>query len=197
MDAANPQLEAVEAAISNLSKEEIVRLLLGKLGEQQEESIPVAIFESNLSPLEAITRYLKDNRGKKINQIAKLLNKQPSSISEAYKNSQAKPCKFNEAGITIPLSEFERQKDLSILEILVSYLKSKNMRFTEIAALLKRDPRTIWTINSRADSKSGKGQMTLHDSIGKKQAEKPASQPPKKEEMPVRRKRLNISDYIK
>ena len=118
------QIELVEEAIKGISKEDLLRLLLQKLDSEAGDNIPVSIFLTKLSPLEAVTRYLRETQDKKINQIAKLLNKQPSSISEAYKNSQAKRFDVKKTDIFIPLSEFEKHTTLSILEVVVIYLKT-------------------------------------------------------------------------
>ena len=54
---------------------------------------------------------------------------------------------------TIPLSIFSLTK-LSALENIVYYLTSKKqLKQTEIAFLLKRNPRTIWTTLVRAEAK--------------------------------------------
>ena len=134
--------------------------------------------------MEAITRYLRDDKNKKVNEIAKLLHKQPSSISEAYKNSKPKPFKIDETDIMMPLSEFEKNPSLSVLETVVLFLKKKNLRFTEIAEIIQRDSRTIWTIHARAKKK-----MTPES--------EPIKEVAKKSAKPPRRKRLNIRDYIK
>ena len=55
--------------------------------------------------------------------------------------------------ITIPLNIF-RNTPLTIFEALVSYLKdTKCIRYREIAMLLGRDERNIWTVYSRANKK--------------------------------------------
>jgi hypothetical protein len=55
--------------------------------------------------------------------------------------------------ILIPSSIFIDRK-LSVLEILVEYLKEKrNLNYHQIASLLNRDDRTIWTVYNRAKKK--------------------------------------------
>jgi len=57
--------------------------------------------------------------------------------------------------IPIPSSIF-RDRSLSVLEVMVEYLKDqKQMTFHEIAALLNRDDRTIWTVYHRVKKKRG------------------------------------------
>jgi len=53
----------------------------------------------------------------------------------------------------IPLSAFSNSK-LSALEIIVKYLKeNKNKKYSEIARLLNRDDRTIWSTYNNAKKK--------------------------------------------
>jgi DNA-directed RNA polymerase specialized sigma24 family protein len=55
--------------------------------------------------------------------------------------------------LAIPTSIF-RDRDLSVLEAIAEYLKDKKgMRYSEIAQLLNRDDRTIWTSYQRAKQK--------------------------------------------
>lgn len=58
--------------------------------------------------------------------------------------------------LTIPTSIFV-DRELSVLEAIAEYLKDvKGMRYSEIAQLLNRDDRTIWTSYNRAKEKRGK-----------------------------------------
>ena len=53
-------------------------------------------------------------------------------------------------------SSIFRDRKLSILEVLVEYLKDKKeLSYHEIAVLLNRDDRTIWTVYSRVKKKRG------------------------------------------
>ncbi len=147
-----------------ITHEDLVRFILKKenisekeffetISKEQKNNVPITIFKTELSPLESITRYLKENLNKKINEIARILNKKPSAISLAYKNSKLKNFKIEKTDIFIPLSEFQDNQKLSILEIVVQHLKNKNLAFSNIAKLLKRNRKTIWTIYSRVKKK--------------------------------------------
>jgi DNA-directed RNA polymerase specialized sigma24 family protein len=46
-----------------------------------------------------------------------------------------------------------KNKELTIFESIISYLREKEIRYSEIARLLNRDQRNIWTIYSRAGKK--------------------------------------------
>lgn len=55
--------------------------------------------------------------------------------------------------LALPTSIF-RDRELSVLEAIAEYLKDKKgMRYSEIAQLLNRDDRTIWTSYQRAKQK--------------------------------------------
>ena len=58
--------------------------------------------------------------------------------------------------IPIP-SKIFTDRSLSVLEAIVKYLKEKKgMTYHEIAVLLNRDDRTIWTVYQRARKKYAK-----------------------------------------
>lgn len=59
--------------------------------------------------------------------------------------------------VPIPSSIFH-DRSLSVLEVLVAYLKDqKQLTFHEIARLLNRDDRTIWTVYTRGKKKRKEG----------------------------------------
>ncbi len=58
--------------------------------------------------------------------------------------------------LSIPTSVL-RDRSISVLEAIVRYLKEKKgMSYHEIAVLLNRDDRTIWTVYNRTLKKSKK-----------------------------------------
>jgi len=146
--------EELKKILEEISKEELIRFILQRLEEKEKEKVPISIFSTDLSPLEAIVRYLKEKQNKKISQIAKILNKNVSSISTAYKNARSKKFVYKEEKLWIPLSEFKDNPQLSILENVVRFLRNKGMKFTTISSLLNRSPKTIWTIYKRAKKKN-------------------------------------------
>lgn len=133
-----------------LSKEEIF-----KLSTEEEINIPVSIFNKKLSSLEAIVKYLKENLKLRYNKIADLLNRDDRTIWTTYQNSISKfKGKLDVSSQTfLPISIFIDRK-FSVLESVVVYLKDKlGLKFSEIAIMLARDQRTIWTVYSRARKK--------------------------------------------
>jgi predicted transcriptional regulator len=62
--------------------------------------------------------------------------------------------KYQKHILDIPLSLFSNRK-LGVLEVTVKYLKeNQNMKYSEIAKILNRDERTIWTTYSKAVKKN-------------------------------------------
>ena len=134
-----------------INNQEISRLIKSK----EKIEIPANIFSKELGALEALTKYLKENLAMSYKEIAELLNRNERTIWTAYnkaKQKQEKPIETKQTSILISIS-FLNNRKLTILESLILFLKSKNMKFNEIASLLNRDQRNIWTIYSNAVKK--------------------------------------------
>ena len=131
-------------------KLEILDLLEG-----EEVFIPLSIFNKKLSSLEVISKYLFENRNLSLKKISLLLGRSNKNIWNAYNKSKKKfPEKLVvKESILIPISVL-RNLDFTLLENIVVYLK-ENLRFSyhEIAVLLQRDDRTIWTVYNRVKKK--------------------------------------------
>ena len=116
----------------------------------KENLIPISIFEvKELSALEAICKYLKEELELNYSKIALLLNRDSRTIWTTYNNA----CKKRKERLHIkgskffvPVSIFKNRR-FSVLEVIVSYLKQNfDLRYSEIAPLLNRDERNVWTI---------------------------------------------------
>lgn len=118
--------------------------------------LPISIFTGGASCLESISKYLKDDVGMRYCTIANLLNRDDRTIWGAHKSANEKSngsLLTEESAVKIPLSIF-KDRSLSVLEALAEYLKEElNLRYCRIAVLLNKDPRTIWTVCSRAKKK--------------------------------------------
>jgi DNA-binding CsgD family transcriptional regulator len=122
-----------------------------------EKSFPIIILKSRLSGLEAIVKYLRENRHSSYKQIGQLLCRNPKTLAVTYNISKRKmpepyPSEIDETKDRIEYSAF--QDNLSILESICSYLKWKGMNYSKIARLLGKNPRTVWTVCKRAEKKS-------------------------------------------
>lgn len=116
--------------------------------------LPVTIFQNNLTPFQAIIKYLKEQLGLSNKKISLLLGRDAKAVWAAYQLGKKKHLILHETSVHIPLSIF-KDKNLSSLEALVSFLKKLDMNYAEIARLLNRDQRTIWTVFFRAKNKLG------------------------------------------
>jgi len=124
-------------------------------------SIPSYIFQNRkYTILEALTVYLRERKKLSFRKISALINRDLRYTYHSYQNAKKKELTtqyiIQTKFIWIPLSIFTNRK-LSALEVLVSYLKEEfSLTYHEIALLLKRDDRTIWTVYQRAGKKNVK-----------------------------------------
>jgi len=125
---------------------------------ENELHLPISIFRSNLAPLQAVVKYLKEIKGLQNRRIAFLLGRDVRTIWSTYAAvKHKKPLILANTDLTVPLSVFKNSR-LSILESLVSFLRESNLTYADIARMIGRDQRTVWTVNARFKNKIGKWQ---------------------------------------
>lgn len=164
-----------ERLFAKLGRNELLRVIIGliehghlkpadvqQLVAQQREGevyIPTTIFTQNMSCFQAVCVYLYENLGYRFHDIAGLLGRDDRTIWSTYHSIRKvykKPLPVGESSILIPVSIFSQRK-FSFLENLVAYLRNElGLSYHEVADLLKRDDRTIWTCYSRWGIKSKK-----------------------------------------
>ena len=131
---AKSYFEKIEEYLEELKKEII------------KNPIPISVFKNNkLGILETAVKYLKEESGFSIKQIADLLNRKYTTIHSTYLKSKEKfPEKFpKKEGFEIEADIFS-DRNVSPLHSIISFLKEKKkMRFTDIAKALDRDVRNI------------------------------------------------------
>lgn len=124
--------------------------------EKRYLSAPITIFCKELSPLETVVKFIKETYNQNFNEIATTLNRDQATIWLTYNHAlEKKKEKFKpeETIYWIPLSIFKERK-LSILELVSEFLKDTyHLSYHEIALMIKRDDRTIWTVYQRAKKK--------------------------------------------
>ena len=136
-------------------------MVLAKAKEDRVILIPLSVFlDRGVSVLEAVSEYLKDSKELSYHEIAVLLNRDDRTIWTCYNRAKKKNpghvVKLAESKEHIPSSIF-LDRDVSVLEAIVEYLKDKRkMSYHEMAVLLNRDDRTVWTCYSRAKKKRSK-----------------------------------------
>ena len=155
-------LEILFKTITNLLKTKhqlSTAELIKKIGD--EPFIPSSIFNQQLSSFETICKYLKENLSLSNKKIASVLNKSQKSIWQAYNSAKKKEAStfvVKDSNYNIPCSIFN-QPGLSVFEIITQYLKDGyGLTYHEIAVILQRDDRTIWTIYQRARKKNVKAE---------------------------------------
>lgn len=143
----------------HVAPSEILALIKEKKKEKVADNyaIPVCLFASvPLSSLEAITVYLRQEKGFKFSVMGKLLGRNQIVLSTTYRNAKKKynqQFSVPESRYTIPC-HILKNRGLSVLESIVSHLKTEyQLHNHEIAKLLNKDPRTIWTVLSRVKIK--------------------------------------------
>ena len=138
----------------NLSDENIEKIL--SFEKKDNILVPVSVFSTKLSSLEALTQYLKNFHELSFSEIASLLNRDQRTIWHAYNRSINKGIEidFSDSSINIPVEIFSN-RNYSLLETIVCYLKDKCfLQHCEISPLLNLNQKTIWTVYHRVLKKN-------------------------------------------
>ncbi len=121
------------------------------LSNHDETRIPVSIFQSNLSALEVLCKYLKENLNFSLNKIAKLLKRDNKTIWASYHNATKKQPQQIISPATkyfVPIAYFASSK--TVLLTLVTYLKERHhLGYHEIAVILSRNERNVWAVYNK------------------------------------------------
>ncbi|MBN1503088.1 hypothetical protein JW930_06080 [Candidatus Woesearchaeota archaeon] len=132
----------------NLSFSQICELV----EQDRDILVPVQIFSFDLSPLESLVKFLKENRDFNYHKIGILLNRDERTIWITYKNAIKKQKdKFivKKIKYLVPVEKLQNRK-YSVLESLCSYLIMKeNLSINDISILLNKNPSSIWTVYKR------------------------------------------------
>jgi DNA-directed RNA polymerase specialized sigma24 family protein len=121
------------------------------------DSFPVAILSQGLSSLEAIVKYMRENKKISYDIIAKLLSRNAKTLAVTYNVAKKKIPKLLDENISlseqknIPFKIFDNT--LSILESIVKYLHDSGYTYSQIGRMIDKDPRTIWTVYTRVKKK--------------------------------------------
>ena len=120
--------------------------------------IPLGIFNQKVSPAEALCKYLKENKEFKFSEIAEIINRDQRTVALNYRNAIKKKkekMKIAEGELFISVKVFADRR-LSVLESVVEHLKNKGLKNLEIAEILNKDSKNVWTLHSRAKKKLAK-----------------------------------------
>ena len=109
----------------------------------------------NLHILERLVKCLKEEFNLTYHEIAILLNRNDRTIWTSYNRAKSKAVRNlpKEEDVLIPLEVF-RDRSVSVLESMIRYMKEElNLRYHEMAILLNRNDRTVWTVYNRVKRK--------------------------------------------
>ncbi|MCA9485939.1 MAG: hypothetical protein KC506_03785, partial [Nanoarchaeota archaeon] len=119
--------------------------------------VPVELFRGEIGPAEALCKYMKENLNMNYSEIALVLNRDDRTVWTNYKNASEKNEKrirVSRDSIKIPLVVFANRK-LSVLEVVIKYLRDSGVRNSEIAKMLGKDQRNTYALYLRAVKKLG------------------------------------------
>lgn len=122
--------------------------------------IPLSIFKTDLGPSQLVIKYLKEIKKIPLKAISCLLSKSYTNVWLSY--NKAKKTKLILSKFSDSLSIAQISHDaLTTFESIVFHLK-KQYNYSQIARILHKDPRTIWTVYQRVQKK------LINQSKGKK-----------------------------
>jgi predicted DNA-binding transcriptional regulator AlpA len=142
----------IERMRADSSFEEITGLLNSSIIENK-QAMPISIFSTDLSPLESIVSYMRDNLSMRLKDISESLGKSESSIWLTYRNAKKKRISLKiDTSLVIPLDQFDKNK--SILENVVFFMIEKqNIKVKDLSRILNKSQSTIWTTYNRVRTK--------------------------------------------
>ena len=159
---ASPQAQDILQLLKTtykVSDQDLLKLLQQaqeKLSEK--ECFPLSIIHEKLTVLESVIKYLREEKNYSLHHCAEILGRNEKNLWHAYHNATQKvpaPIRGEASSVFVPLDIFS-DETLSPQEALVFYLReTEQMTLHQIAKLLLRDDRTIWTAYTRAKKKYG------------------------------------------
>lgn len=117
------------------------------------EKIPSDAYACDLTPLQTAAKYLSEHLGKHTEEIAELLGRTAAEVQRLLTAAQNHPPLVT-TGVPLPATLFA-DRTLSAAEHLVHALQQRGRSVQEIATLLNKHERTIWTLHYRAQEKLG------------------------------------------
>lgn len=123
---------------------------------REEIAVPVSVFSTSLTPMEAIVKFLHEEQSLRFSEIGLLTGRDQRAIGVTYHRARIKMAERLHLGgslYSVPVSVL-RDEVLSPFEHVAVYLSiAHRLRAREIARLMGRDERTVGTILRRAAGK--------------------------------------------
>ena len=152
--------------LNNFSKNKKLAISENTLTENisnEKLEVPCGIFRE-ISPLEALVKYLRENKKISYKTISEIIGRSESGLRATYSNVTRKYPKiiFSELEISGPILDLKLyDKKLSVLEWVSNTLKKSGLKYSEISKILNKDERTVWTTNNRAERKISKSDLEI------------------------------------
>lgn len=121
--------------------------------EREELMVPVSIFCSDLSPLESMVKYLREEEKMSYSAMQEHLLRDQRVLAITYKRTIRKyPARFLKKGFYIPVMIINDK--LSVMESLVFFLRANaGLSYAHIGELLGKNYHTVRTSYLRASKK--------------------------------------------
>lgn len=111
--------------------------------DNEETKIPTSVFQND-SGLRGIVKFLHDEKQMTFSEIASSLSRHVNTIRTSYEKSQ--PLK-KASGEYLPVRIFARKAPLEAASV---YLADEGHKLKDIARILGRNSKTVWTALNRA-----------------------------------------------
>ena len=132
--------------LSEREKKEILTQIL------TQKTVPVSIFNSELSGFSSLVLYYKKYQKKSVKEISSLLKRDKNTIYTTLSRIKTEKLDITSTQ-AVPVSTFQDRK-FSVLESLVFYLRhEEEMKLVDIAKLLNKSQSTIKTVYWRHKKK--------------------------------------------
>ena len=153
-------LGAVLGALNDKGIHASDALILAGSQRGQPAGIPISIFNSSLGALESIVKYMREELLLDYATIASMLGKNPGPIGVTYRRSLVKLNMSSDVSskesIAFEALRADSTKGLSVFESVAIQLARQGHDWHEIAQILHRHDKTVWTVLDRAKRKMSK-----------------------------------------
>jgi transcriptional regulator len=128
-----------------------------KITIEHDNYITISIFSDKLCIFESIVKYLHENKNLSYKEISNITKRSTNNINVTYLKAYEKyPRRYTKLDFSTSIPYTIFSKKYTCFESITLYLKKSGLKYSEIATLLKRDDRTVWTVYQRALKKGDK-----------------------------------------
>lgn len=152
----NLLLKSLGAALEGLSERGIEPKQALELAGR-ERGIPLSIFSTELGALESIVKYMRDELLLDYATIAALLGRNEGPVGITYRRAKKKSVSrldtSSKESIPFEALRANSKMGLSVFESLAYHLAKQGHDWHEIARIMHRHDKTVWTVLDRAKKK--------------------------------------------